>query len=125
MNDRFRPTSPAARTARTASRSAAYSAAAGDATARMAQMRRKRNQDSLINVLKIAGAVLVVAAVIALIVFGLKAHAARTNECKHNGGKVTSKTSTHTSYDNGKRHTDSDTTYYCVTTDRGIIDVWG
>lgn len=84
----------------------------------------RRRDDRWITALKIVGVGAAVAAVIAVVVFVMRAHNARVNDCKSHGGKVTSKTSYHTTWVDGKRRTDSDTTYYCITSDRGIIDVW-
>lgn len=82
--------------------------------------RTPSRDDRLMTVLKLAGAALAVAAIVALCVFGIRAHQARTRACQGHGGHVTH----HTTYTTIHGHTDSDTTYYCATTDRGIIDVW-
>jgi hypothetical protein len=63
--------------------------------------------------LKLTGLALLI---VVCIIVGIRYHNRHVNDCHHNGGHVTH----HTAY----HHGDSDTTYYCVTTDRGVIDVW-
>lgn len=92
---------------------------------RPAATRREQNSEKIMTLLKGLGVIACIAAFIALVVFGIRAHAARTRDCKAHGGHVTHTTSTHYYSDSHGTHSSSDTTYYCVTADRGIIDVWG
>lgn len=114
-------------TDRDRARSAAYRRASAEAltvSVRAASVRRRRREQAQ-TVLAGLAVLAVIAVVIAGIVLAVKAHSAHTRDCKTNGGRVTSSTSPTVYVSNGKVHQSTDTTYYCVTTDRGIIDVWG
>lgn len=119
------PSNPYRPGTRDRARAAAWQRSATDAQARAARVATNRRQDRMMTLLKILGGLLLSAVVIVGIVFAIKAHAARANDCKAHGGRVTSTHSPSMYVSNGKVHQSTDTTYYCVTTDRGIIDVWG
>jgi hypothetical protein len=99
-------------------RSRARSQADTDALNRLRAVRGRNSKR--MEALKMVGAVAVLLLIVVGVVFGFRAHNHRVNACKAHGGHVTH----HTTYISAHGHTDSDTTYYCATTDRGIIDVW-
>lgn len=62
--------------------------------------------------------------VLAFVWWAIADHRAWKADCEKRGGHVSSHTDYHTSYDrDGNSHTDSNTTYYCLSEDGRILDI--
>jgi hypothetical protein len=88
---------------------------------------RHDHKATAVRLLTVLGVTAAVVAMVGLIVLGVRAHNARVRDCKAHGGRVTSTTVAMPAYNPNTKTVEYqyDTTYYCATTDRGIIDVWG